>query len=246
MEVGGELPSGHDIAGGLGCQVGDIAPFLDFPGSAFDADAVDAGVQQGNGARGMQGQAARMAPDDVESAAVGDREDAFVVMTLGDVVDGGDDAGLELHQRFAAFDGECGILPVACGSGLGSEFVDAIEVQPLENAKSTFAQAGFGTDTQAELGGERFSGAMGASQVTAVECVEGLVDGCHVYGELPGLFLADGVKFDVLPALQAARMIPGGFAVADEPDFSHGARRDYAEARAAGWCQGIKRESLTR
>ncbi|MNJ74544.1 hypothetical protein D3C77_714870 [compost metagenome] len=64
---------------------------------------------------------------------------------------------------------------------------------------------------------------MGALQVAAVDGVDGRFAGlvAQARGKQAGLVDAEFVQGDVFPALQAALAVPVGFAMADEPDFSH-------------------------
>src|SRR5690606_38290260 len=98
---------------------------------------------------------------------------------------------------------------------------------------------------QAELGRERLGGGVSALQVAAVERVEGLLDRGHACGQLSGLFASGGVEFDVLPALQAAFVVPGGFAVTNKPDFSHASVGSRDEMRIASSLQVCGRSGLT-
>ena len=101
--------------------------------------------------------------------------------------------------------------------------VDMFQIQPFQHAEAAFADAGLGADAQVQLLGHGLGGIAGALQIAAVEGVEARLDGlvAHARGQLRGLLPAGLVQRNVLPALQAALAVPVGFAVADEPDFSH-------------------------
>ncbi|KAG1245719.1 hypothetical protein G6F68_014942 [Rhizopus microsporus] len=117
-------------------------PLQHFPFAALHADAIDADVQQRGISRRIQRHARRMAPDDVQHAAVRKQQDAFAVVAAGDVVHGGDHARLELAQRFTAIQWAQGVTAFPGGRGLGGLHVDTVVVQAFQHAKAALADAG--------------------------------------------------------------------------------------------------------
>src|SRR5690606_29379992 len=174
-------------------------------------------------ARGVQGHAAGMAPDDVERAAVRDGQDALAGVAGRQVVDGGDDARLELPQRLAAFQRTQRIAAAPGLRGLRRLLLQIFHFQPFQHAEAAFADAWLGAYAQIQRGRQRGGRIVRALEIAAVERRERVFAGriAQPLGQQAGLFAAGFVQRDVLPALQAALAVPVGFAVSDEPDLSH-------------------------
>ncbi|MNT37837.1 hypothetical protein D3C72_1739950 [compost metagenome] len=156
---------------------------------------------------------------------MGDHHHRLAAVLLRDAVDSVHHAGVELAGGLAAGHAVVGFKTQPLVPCVGVLQLDVIHALAVHHAKVLLTQGAVGEGVDAGLREQHLQAGRGclpgADEVAADEVVHHGALCSQALGQAAGLFVAGGVEGHIHVALKAQLAVPGGFAVADQDQFSH-------------------------